>query len=222
MSFHYSTDIPSKITFKILFFFALVTIDILSRITVFLCQILSFKKPGRVKKIFYPCLQNQWPSWFYVSGWTEKVNPYSCGQCSRALLRLSNYASGWVFPVSNSSCAECKKFVVMEALSNSLDMPAFKITNQPKTSENKTQTQNSAHEGIKFHQPNFFQTSSDMCWWISESFINLGQFLDMEMNFWMKLVPPKNVTKSGCFSSNIFANAKFSSRRNGSLVFKLL
>ena len=32
-------------------------------------------------------------------------------------------------------------------------MPAFKITNQPKTSENKTQTQNSAHEGIKFHQP---------------------------------------------------------------------
>ena len=36
----------------------------------------------------------------------------------------------------------------MEALSNSLDMPAFKITNQPKTSENKTQTQNSAHEQL--------------------------------------------------------------------------
>ena len=100
-------------------------------------------------------------------------------------------------------------------------MPAFQITKQPKTSENKTQTQNSAHEGIKFHQPNFFQTSSDMSWWISESFIHLGQFLDMEMNFWMKFVPSKNRTKSGCFSSNFFANAKFSGRRNRSLGFKL-
>ena len=43
MSFHYSTDILSKITFKRLFF-ALVTIDILSQIMVFLCQILSLKK----------------------------------------------------------------------------------------------------------------------------------------------------------------------------------
>ena len=137
--------------------------------------------------------------------------PIPCKECSKpfsesSMLKMQLWTHTW------------EKYICFKERS----MPAFKITNQPKTSENKTQTQNSAHEGIKFHQPNFFQTSSDMCWWISESFINLGQFLDMEMNFWMKLVPPKNVTKSGCFSSNFFANAKFSSRRNGSLVFKLL
>ena len=84
----------------------------------------------------------------------------------------------------------------------------------------KSSTQNSGHEGIKCHQPNFFQTSSDMSSWISESFINLGQFLDMEMNFWRKLVPSKRRTKIARFSINFFAYAKFSGRRSWSWVFK--
>ena len=41
-------------------------------------------------------------------------------------------------------------------------MPRSKVTKQPKTSVKKSSTQNSGHEGIKCHQPNFFQTSSDM------------------------------------------------------------
>ena len=99
-------------------------------------------------------------------------------------------------------------------------MPRSKVTKQPKMSVKKSSTQNSGHEGIKCHQPNFFQTSSDMSSWISESFINLGQFLDMEMNFWRKLVPSKRRTKIARFSSNFFAYAKFSGRRSWSWVFK--
>ena len=40
--------------------------------------------------------------------------------------------------------------------------PRSKVTKQPKMSVKKSSTQNSGHEGIKCHQPNFFQTSSDM------------------------------------------------------------
>ena len=99
-------------------------------------------------------------------------------------------------------------------------MPRSNITKQPKTSVKKSSTQNSGHEGIKCHQPNFFQTSSDMSLWISEIFINLGQFLDMKINFWMKLVPSKRRTKIARFTSNFFAYAKFSGRRSWSWVFK--
>ena len=98
--------------------------------------------------------------------------------------------------------------------------PRSNITKQPKTSVKKSSTQNSGHEGIKCHQPNFFQTSSDMSLWISEIFINLGQFLDMKINFWMKLVPSKRRTKIARFTSNFFAYAKFSGRRSWSWVFK--
>ena len=91
----------------------------------------------------------------------------------------------------------------------------------PKISENKTCSQNFDHEGIKFHQPNFFQTSSDMSSCVSESFINLGRYLDRELIFWMKLVPPKKRTKISHFSSTFFVFAKFSGRRSWSWVFKL-
>ena len=91
----------------------------------------------------------------------------------------------------------------------------------PNISENKTCSQNFDHEGIKFHQPNFFQTSSDMSSWISESFINLGRYLDMELIFLMKLVPPKKRTKISRFSSTFFVFAKFSGRRSWGWVFKL-
>ena len=107
-------------------------------------------------------------------------------------------------------------------MSNNLypSRPRSNITKQPKTSVKKSSTQNSGHEGIKCHQPNFFQTSSDMSLWISEIFINLGQFLDMKINFWMKLVPSKRRTKIARFTSNFFAYAKFSGRRSWSWVFK--
>ena len=108
-----------------------------------------------------------------------------------------------------------------QAILNTLSYARIQWPNLLKISENKTCSQNSEHEGIKFHQQIFFQTSSHMSWWISESFINLGQFLDMEMNFWMKLVPPKKRTKIGRFSSNFFVFAKFSGRRSWSSVFKL-
>ena len=91
----------------------------------------------------------------------------------------------------------------------------------PKISENKTCSQNFDHEGIKFHQPNFFQTSSDMSSWISESFINLGRYLDMELIFLMKLISPKKRTKNSRFSSTFFVFAKFSGRRSCRWVFKL-
>ena len=91
----------------------------------------------------------------------------------------------------------------------------------PKISENKTCLKIFDHEGIKFPQPNFFQTSSDMSWWVSESFINLGRYLDMELIFWMNLVPPKKRTKISRFSSTFFVFAKFSGRRSWSSVFKL-
>ena len=90
-----------------------------------------------------------------------------------------------------------------------------------KISENKTCSQNFDHEGINFHQPNFFQTSSDMSSWVSESFINLGRYLDMKLIFWMKMVPPKKRTKNRRFSSTFFVFAKFSGRRSWSWVFKL-
>ena len=40
--------------------------------------------------------------------------------------------------------------------------PRSKVAKQPKNSAKKSVTQNSGHEGIKCHHPNFFQTSSDM------------------------------------------------------------
>ena len=43
-----------------------------------------------------------------------------------------------------------------------VDMTRSKVTKQPKTTVKKSSTQNAGHEGIKCHQPNFFQTSSDM------------------------------------------------------------
>ena len=109
-----------------------------------------------------------------------------------------------------------KTFVFMSRLYARIQLPFL-----PKISENKTCSQNFDHERIKFHQPIFFQTSSDMSSWISESFINIGRYLDMELIFWMKLVPPKKRTKISRFSSTFFVFAKFSGRRSWSWVFKL-
>ena len=109
----------------------------------------------------------------------------------------------------------------IEPRSDSPSYARIQLPFMPKISENKTCSQNFDHEGIKFHQPNFFQTSSDMSSCVSESFINLGRYLDRELLFWMKLVPPKKRTKISRFSSTFFVFAKFSGRRSWSWVFKL-
>ena len=134
------------------------------------------------------------------------------------------YAQKWVFVIMSHvtfciSHVTCHIAHVTCHISNAYARIQLPIL--PKISENKTCSQNFDHEGIKFHQPIFFQTSSDMSSWISESFINIGRYLDMELIFWMKLVPPKKRTKIGHFSSTFFVFAKFSGRRSCRWVFKL-